>query len=151
LFIAFFALLQLRYVKLFTNVYNVDAYIDNFVYFIERVAFQCLFTNIYKNLSKSKRLIRLCDNNLIVDFKYIERRETNAIALKKILNFVVVFNFASLIISQFDFKSKLLSIDLDFLFSFFLFNVQNSSEVTLQLLFDFVAIIDHYFINWEIS
>jgi len=141
------ALFQLRYIKFLISVYNADTYIDNFVYSIERATFQCLFTNIYRNLSRSKRLTRLYNSNLTVDFKYIERRKTSATVLKKILNFVVVFSFASLITSQFDLKSKFLSINLDFLLSLFLFNVQNSDKVTSQFLFDFVAVADHCFID----
>jgi len=57
---------------------------------------------------------------LAVDPKYIERRETSATALKKMLDFVVVFSFAPLMASQSDLESKLLRIDLDFPLPIFL-------------------------------
>ena len=119
LFFAFSDLFSLRFVKFFANICRVDVHVDNFVHFFERVISQFSFTNINEKLPENEKLIKLCDNDMIVDFKYIKRRKNRAIIFKKIIYFLVIFDFARFVIEQFDFEIKFANVDIDFSFLIF--------------------------------
>jgi len=140
---ALLALSPLRFVKFLAGVYRAGAHIDNFVHPTKRATSQSPFTDIDGELPGSEGLTRLCGSGLAVDPKHIERRETSATVLKKVLYILVVFSFAFLMASHFDLEAKLPSVDLDFPLPLFLFKVQNPGEVMPHFLFCLAAVADH--------
>ena len=76
------------------------------------------------------------------DPKYIEWRKSIATLFKKLLYLLVIFGFAYYMASQLNLKAKLLSVNLDFLFSLLLFQVQNLGEIIAYFLFYLPAIIN---------
>ena len=148
---AFFAFFSLKFVKFFANIHRIDAYVDNFVHFFERITFQFSFTNINEKLFENEKLIKLCDNDLIVNLKYIKRKKSRAIIFKKNRLFFVVFDFIRFVIEQLDFKVKFANVDINFLFFIFFFEIQNSNEMTSHFIFYLIAVIDDRFICRRIS
>ena len=121
LFFTLIVFSSLRFIKFFANVYRVDAHVDNFVHFFECAIFSFSFMNIDRILFENEKLIKLRDNRVVIDFKYIERKKRRATVFKKFFYIFIIFGFACVVTDQFDFKFKFLNVNFDFSFLFFFF------------------------------